>query len=130
MPLYEYKCDGCGEVFELIQRFSDQPLTVHEKCGGPLQKLISVSALKFKGSGWYINDYAKAGSGAAANGESKAGGEPKTAKSGGESKPGSDSKPGGDSKSGGDSKPASSTSSDSGGKTESKAAATPSPAKS
>jgi len=63
MPLYEYKCDQCGDVFELIQRFSDEPLTVHEKCGGPVHRLISVSALQFKGSGWYITDYAKSGSG-------------------------------------------------------------------
>ena len=62
MPLYEYKCDTCGDVFELIQRFSDSPLTTHEKCGGPVHRLISAPALHFKGSGWYITDYAKSGS--------------------------------------------------------------------
>jgi putative FmdB family regulatory protein len=62
MPLYEYKCGSCGDVFEIIQRFSDQPLTVHDKCGGTLEKLVSPSALQFKGSGWYVNDYGKGNS--------------------------------------------------------------------
>src|SRR3984893_3382709 len=62
MPLYEYKCQKCGDVFELIQRFSDAPLTVHEKCGGEVERLVSVSALQFKGSGWYVNDYGKGNS--------------------------------------------------------------------
>jgi len=62
MPLYEYKCGSCGDVFEVIQKFSDQPLTVHENCGGALERLISTSALQFKGSGWYVNDYGKGNS--------------------------------------------------------------------
>ena len=62
MPLYEYKCETCGGVFELIQRFSDAPLTVHEGCGGKVEKLLSVSGLHFKGSGFYITDYAAKGS--------------------------------------------------------------------
>jgi putative FmdB family regulatory protein len=61
MPLYEYKCQSCGEKFEVIQKFSDTPLTVHEKCGGPVERLISTSALKFKGTGWYVTDYAGSG---------------------------------------------------------------------
>ncbi len=61
MPIYEYKCEGCGETFELIQKFSDEPLTTHEKCGGPVHRLLSAPALQFKGSGWYITDYAKGG---------------------------------------------------------------------
>jgi len=61
MPLYEYKCENCGEVFELMQKFSDQPLTTHEKCGGPVHRMLSAPALQFKGSGWYVNDYAKGG---------------------------------------------------------------------
>ena len=65
MPIYEYKCERCGDVFELIQKFADQPLTVHEKCGGPVHRLVSAPALQFKGSGWYITDYAKG------NGQSK-----------------------------------------------------------
>lgn len=59
MPLYEYQCEGCGEVFELIQKFSDAPITVHEKCGGRVHRLLSAPALQFKGSGWYVTDYAK-----------------------------------------------------------------------
>jgi len=62
MPLYEYKCQSCGDVFEVIQKFSDQPLIVHEKCGGAVERLISTSALQFKGSGWYVNDYGKGNS--------------------------------------------------------------------
>jgi len=62
MPLYEYKCGSCGNVFDVIQKFSDQPLTVHENCGGALERLISTSALQFKGSGWYVNDYGKGNS--------------------------------------------------------------------
>jgi len=63
MPLYEYKCASCGDVFEVIQKFSDEPLHEHPGCGGPVERLISVSALKFKGSGWYVNDYGKNGAG-------------------------------------------------------------------
>lgn len=63
MPMYEYKCQKCGHVFELIQRFSDAPLTEHEGCGGVLEKVVSAPAFHLKGSGWYATDYAK-GSGA------------------------------------------------------------------
>jgi putative FmdB family regulatory protein len=59
MPLYEYACEKCGDRFEVMQKFSDDPLTTHEKCGGPVHRLISPPALQFKGSGWYITDYAK-----------------------------------------------------------------------
>ncbi|MBV9085472.1 MAG: zinc ribbon domain-containing protein [Acidobacteriaceae bacterium] len=59
MPLYEYQCDNCGEVFEVMQKFADEPLTTHEKCGGGVHRLLSAPALQFKGSGWYITDYAK-----------------------------------------------------------------------
>jgi putative FmdB family regulatory protein len=59
MPVYEYQCDSCGDKFELLQKFSDAPLVVHEKCGGPVHRLLSAPALQFKGSGWYITDYAK-----------------------------------------------------------------------
>jgi putative FmdB family regulatory protein len=61
MPLYEYKCDTCGKVFEVMQRFSDAPLTKHEGCGGDVVRLLSAPALQFKGSGWYITDYARSG---------------------------------------------------------------------
>ncbi len=63
MPRYEYRCEGCGEVFEIQQKFADEPLTVHEKCGGRVERLISAPGLHFKGSGFYVNDYAKGGNG-------------------------------------------------------------------
>ncbi len=59
MPMYEYKCQKCGHVFELIQRFSNAPLTVHEGCSGELEKVVSAPAFHLKGSGWYATDYAK-----------------------------------------------------------------------
>ena len=59
MPLYEYQCDACGNRFEQIQKFSDPPADVCPACGErKLQKLMSSPAIKFKGSGFYINDYA------------------------------------------------------------------------
>lgn len=66
MPLYEYECEACGERFELIRKFSDPPVEVCDKCGkGPVRRLVSSPAIQFKGSGWYITDYAKkSGSGA------------------------------------------------------------------
>lgn len=66
MPLYEYQCDDCGERFEVIEKFSDEPLSTHAKCGGAVHRLISAPAFQFKGSGWYITDYAKSKSGGAA----------------------------------------------------------------
>ncbi len=71
MPLYEYRCSTCGKTLEKIQRFSDAPLEVHENCGGKLEKLVSTSALKFKGSGWYVTDYAKGSSSRTDGGEKK-----------------------------------------------------------
>ena len=59
MPLYEYRCRKCGNVFEKIQKFSDAPLTKCEKCGGKLEKLLSPPAIQFKGTGWYVTDYAR-----------------------------------------------------------------------
>jgi putative FmdB family regulatory protein len=61
MPLYEYQCDSCEQVFEVLQKFADAPLTVCQSCGGHLQRLLSPPGLQFKGSGWYITDYARAG---------------------------------------------------------------------
>ena len=64
MPLYEYRCDACGHQFEKIQRFSDDPISVCPNCGaGPVVKLLSSPAIQFKGSGWYITDYARKGKG-------------------------------------------------------------------
>lgn len=57
MPLYEYKCAKCGSVFEVMQKFADQPLQVHHDCGGAVERLLSAPSLRFKGTGWYITDY-------------------------------------------------------------------------
>lgn len=79
MPLYEYKCERCQNVFEVIQKFSDSPLEVHEGCGGTVERLLSSPALQFKGSGFYITDYARGKSGGTkSNGSSKSGTETKT----------------------------------------------------
>ena len=61
MPLYEYECDACQHRFEVIQKYSDAPIDTCRKCGGPVHKLLSSPAIQFKGSGWYITDYARAG---------------------------------------------------------------------
>ena len=59
MPLYEYKCEKCGKRFDALQKFSDEPLKAHEECGGVLERLVSPPAFHFKGTGWYVTDYAK-----------------------------------------------------------------------
>jgi len=69
MPLYEYQCEVCGHRFEKIQKFSDPPIDSCPSCGGSVRKLISSPAFQFKGSGWYVTDYAR--SGGAADAESK-----------------------------------------------------------
>ena len=58
MPLYEYQCETCGR-FELIRKFSDEPVSACPTCGKPVQKLLSAPAIQFKGTGWYITDYAR-----------------------------------------------------------------------
>ncbi|MGH9480875.1 MAG: FmdB family zinc ribbon protein [Terriglobales bacterium] len=59
MPLYEYECQRCHRRIEKIQSFAAEPLRLCESCGGPLEKLLSASAFQFKGSGWYVTDYAR-----------------------------------------------------------------------
>jgi len=59
MPLYEYQCKKCGHRFEKIQKFSDKPVKKCPECGGPVEQVISAPAVQFKGSGWYVTDYAK-----------------------------------------------------------------------
>ncbi|MCH6554197.1 MAG: zinc ribbon domain-containing protein [Acidobacteria bacterium] len=59
MPLYEYKCTSCGKRFELIQKFSDPPQTACPSCGQTAERQLSAPAIQFKGSGWYITDYAR-----------------------------------------------------------------------
>ena len=100
MPLYEFECEACQKRFEKIQKFSDPTPDVCPHCGkGPVKKLLSSPAIQFKGSGFYITDYAKKST-------SEAGG-----KSSSESSSSSgDSKSGGESKSSGDAKPASDSS--------------------
>ncbi len=58
MPLYEYQCLNCGKKTEVIQRFEDAPLAACPACGGEVKKLISSPAFQFKGTGWYVTDYA------------------------------------------------------------------------
>ncbi len=82
MPIYEYECEACGERLERIQRLSDPPLVDCPACGAPrLRRLLSTPAFQFKGSGWYVTDYARKG------GE-------KAGKEGGESKASEEGKPG------------------------------------
>src|SRR5579859_4681558 len=59
MPLYEYECKQCGHRFEKIQKFSDKMVKKCPECGGQVEQMISAPAVQFKGSGWYVTDYAK-----------------------------------------------------------------------
>jgi putative FmdB family regulatory protein len=59
MPLYEYECGQCGRRFELIQKFSDPPTATCTDCGGTADRQLSAPAIQFKGSGWYVTDYAR-----------------------------------------------------------------------
>src|SRR5579863_10526150 len=59
MPLYEYKCKKCGHQFEKIQKFSDRMVRKCPDCGGVVEQMISAPAVQFKGTGWYVTDYAK-----------------------------------------------------------------------
>lgn len=93
MPLYEYRCRKCGTQVEKIQKFSDPPLETCEKCGGKLERLLSPPAFQFKGSGWYVTDYARKSSTAATGaGEDAATGKPETA-SGSESEKAAEAPP-------------------------------------
>jgi putative FmdB family regulatory protein len=59
LPIYEYRCDDCGNTFEMLQRFSDAPVETCELCGGSLRKVLHPAAIHFKGSGFYTTDYAR-----------------------------------------------------------------------
>ena len=77
MPLYEYRCESCGHQFEVIQKFSDALVAVCPKCGaGPVVKLLSSPAIQFKGSGFYITDYARKDSGSDASEQGRGQGKP------------------------------------------------------
>jgi putative FmdB family regulatory protein len=65
MPLYEYECESCGATFEVIQKFSDHSVDTCRTCGGKVRRLLSAPAIQFKGTGWYITDYARKGAGGA-----------------------------------------------------------------
>ncbi len=119
MPLYEYECRQCGRRFELIQKFSDPPVEACESCGGAAVRLISTPAIRFKGTGWYVTDYARKSSGeaeGAGNGK-----EAKAEKTEASSETGQTAQTGqaGDGKPAGDTKPAAKSKS---GKAESKRA--------
>ena len=75
MPIYEYQCLSCGKRTEQLQRFDDPPPAACPHCGGELKKLISAPAVQFKGSGWYVTDYAgkKGGSGSGSKPEKSEG---------------------------------------------------------
>jgi len=78
MPLYVYECDACGHRFEKIQKFSDSPLETCPQCGGTLHKVITSPAFQFKGTGWYVTDYAKKdSSGGGKDGPKESGGSEK-----------------------------------------------------
>ncbi len=66
MPLYEYRCHSCGRTFEIIQKFSDEPVKTDPECGGEVERLFSAPAFHLKGTGWYATDYAKKSSPSAA----------------------------------------------------------------
>ena len=89
MPLYEYECRKCKHRFEKIKKFSDAPEKKCPKCGGPIEQMLSAPAVQFKGTGWYVTDYAKKsgtssapsksdGAGAAEKSETKSEAKPKT----------------------------------------------------
>ena len=105
MPLYEYECKKCGHRFERIQKFSDAMVKKCPDCGGKVEQMISAPAVQFKGSGWYVTDYAKR-SGTSSNSES--GGKSESTKESAEraesSKDGNDSKDNKDRKDGKDKK--------------------------
>jgi len=62
MPLYEYECESCNQVHEVMQKFSDEPMTDCPNCKGLVRKLMSRSSFALKGNGWYTTDYKRAGS--------------------------------------------------------------------
>src|SRR5579872_6303300 len=71
MPLYEYQCKKCGHRFERIQRFSDPLVKKCPECGGKVEQVLSAPAVQFKGSGWYVTDYAKKSASASAGEKSE-----------------------------------------------------------
>ena len=70
MPIYEYECRKCKAHVEAFQKVSDKPLAKCRKCGGKLERQISAPAIQFKGSGWYVTDYARTTKGEKSESES------------------------------------------------------------
>lgn len=97
MPLFEYVCESCGHRTEVLQRIADPPLETCPECGGPVKKVLSAPAFQFKGSGWYVTDYAKKGGAETPSTGGESSGEGATKKesaTGSESGSGSASSPG------------------------------------
>ena len=82
MPIYEYVCEQCGECTEAIQRLADPPLSECLKCGGRLRKKVSAPAFQFKGTGWYVTDYARKGESGKSSESGKSGESGKSSESG------------------------------------------------
>ena len=100
MPIYEYQCKKCKHKFEKIQKFSDAKVKKCPECGGPVEQLLSSPAVQFKGSGWYVTDYARKGasgdsgsSSASTDGAAKTGEKSETKKSESKSETKTESKP-------------------------------------
>lgn len=106
MPIYEYECRRCQRRLETMQRLSDPPLTECPECGGELRKLVSAPAFQFKGSGWYVTDYARKGGDAAGKGEAGKGGDAKASDASGDKGGDKTGDKGGGGDKGGDAKPA------------------------
>jgi putative FmdB family regulatory protein len=130
LPIYEYKCEGCGETFEVIQKFADEPVAVHEKCGGHVHRLMSAPSFQFKGSGWYVTDYAKGSGSVPAKGESHKDDSGKSDSGKGESGTSDSGKSESGKSESGKSDSSSKTSTDTATKTESKSESKPAPSNS
>ena len=72
MPIYEYKCSKCGEIFEAFQKISDEPLTHCKYCKGKVERILSQTSFQLKGSGWYLTDYSRKSQPAGTSGDSGA----------------------------------------------------------
>ena len=87
MPIYEYQCAKCGEVFEVFQKIHDEPLSQCKFCQGRVEKLISHTSFQLKGSGWYLSDYSRRSQPSESGSSTKEAGKSSDAKSGSESSP-------------------------------------------
>ena len=81
MPIYEYKCSKCGEIFEAFQKINDDPLTHCKYCKGTVERILSQTSFQLKGSGWYLTDYSRKSQSAGPSGDSGAKSAEKPAKS-------------------------------------------------